>query len=158
MKIDWARASKFSRPEQSAGFLLWQVAHSWQRKAGEALSGAGLTYMQFVLLARLGWLARDREDITQVQLAEFCKIDPMMVSQVIRLMEKKNLVARREHPADTRAKCLSITKRGAQVLKKALPIVEGAADAFFAPASSGLTSALRLVHAAHTLTGSGALP
>jgi DNA-binding MarR family transcriptional regulator len=148
MKIDWARASKFSRPEQSAGFLLWQVAHAWQRRAAEALSGAGLTYMQFVLLACLGWLARDREDVTQIQLAEFCKIDPMMVSQVIRLMEKKRLVARREHPTDTRAKRLSITKKGAQILTRALPIVEDAADAFFAPASTGLTSSLRLVHEA----------
>jgi len=47
--------------------------------------------MQFVLLTCLGWLTRDRQDITQIQLAEVCKIDSMMVSQVIRLMEKKRL-------------------------------------------------------------------
>ena len=76
------------------------VAAGVARIAAEALSDAGLTYMQFVLLACLGWLARDREDITQIQLAEVCKIDSMMVSQVIRLMEKKRLVARREHPTD----------------------------------------------------------
>jgi len=56
VKTDWAKASKFSRPEQSAGFVLCPLAYSWQRRAGETLSGADLTYRQFVLLACLRWL------------------------------------------------------------------------------------------------------
>src|SRR5947208_3212402 len=95
--------SRRSTRENERRIPLWQVGARVARIAAEALSGAGLTYMQFVLPACPGWLTRDREDIAQIQLAEVRKIDSMMISQVIRLMEKKRLVARREHPTDTRA-------------------------------------------------------
>ncbi len=131
VRLNWSRVSQFSTPEESGGFLLWQVTHLWQRYMGAGLAKLGLTPMQFILLASIGWLTRDGDVVAQVHLAEFCKVDPMLVSQVIRLLEEKGLVGRRPHPTDTRAKCLSLTRHGVRLLERALPCVQTADRRFF---------------------------
>lgn len=132
MSLDWSRASRFRGPEDSLGFLLWQATHRWQRAIVAALAPLGLTHLQFVLMAGTGWLAKDGGAPTQIELAGFTRVEPMQVSQVVRLLEKKRLVARAPHPADSRAKALRLTAQGEKLLTRALPIVEGADAAFFA--------------------------
>jgi DNA-binding MarR family transcriptional regulator len=130
--LDWTRASRFSGPEDSLGFLLWQVSHRWQRKIGAALAPLGLTHLQFVLMAGTGWLAKGGGAPTQAELAAFSKVEPMQVSQVVRLLEKKKLLARAPHPADSRAKALRLTAAGEKLVMRAVPIVEAVDAAFFA--------------------------
>jgi DNA-binding MarR family transcriptional regulator len=131
MKIDWTEISRFAAPEKSAGYLLWQVTHAWQRQVDEALSELGITHLQFVLLAGIGWLTRSGDLLTQVQLAEFCSIDVMQISQVVRKLETKALVKRSGHPTDTRAKVLTLTLAGEAILKQAVPQIEQLDAAFF---------------------------
>lgn len=47
---------QFASPDDSPGFLLWQVSNLWQRKMKAELSDLGLTHVQFVLLAGIVWL------------------------------------------------------------------------------------------------------
>ena len=68
-KIAWKKISQFEGPEQSPGFLLWQVSANWRRLIEVALAEIGLTHPQFVLLASLGWLNRNQSEVTQVELA-----------------------------------------------------------------------------------------
>ncbi len=117
MTINWATGSRFAVPEDSAGYLLWQVTHRWQRHVEDALIELNITHLQFVLLAGIGWLTRNDALLTQVQLAEFCKIDVMQISQVVRKLEAKGLVKRDAHPFDTRAKLLTLTASGGTTLK-----------------------------------------
>ena len=131
MTIDWEKASRFAVPEESAGYLLWQITHLWQRRFEAALVELDITHLQFVLLAGIGWLARDGSLVAQVQLAEFCKIDVMQISQVARKLEVKMLVKRAIHPNDTRAKILSLTSVGKTKLQQALPIIEHLDAEFF---------------------------
>jgi DNA-binding MarR family transcriptional regulator len=131
MTINWEKASQFSAPEDSSGYLLWQVVHLWQRQVGVALAKLDLTHLQFVLLAGIGWLTRSHDLLTQVRLAEFCKIDVMQVSQVARKLEIKKLVQRSEHPTDTRAKVLVLTAHGEAILEQAIPLIEHLDNAFF---------------------------
>jgi DNA-binding MarR family transcriptional regulator len=131
MTINWAENSRFMVPEDSAGYLLWQVTHLWQRQMEATLAELDITHLQFVLLASIGWLTRQRELLTQVQLASFCKIDVMQVSQVVRKLEVKQLVNRSAHPTDTRAKILTLTATGSKTLNAALPLVEKLDAAFF---------------------------
>jgi DNA-binding MarR family transcriptional regulator len=131
MSIDWERLSQFAVPEDSAGFLLWQVVHLWQRQVELTLAELDLTHLQFVLLAGIGWLTRQGKLLTQVQLSEFCKIDGMQISQVARKLEAKQWIKRSTHPTDTRAKVLSLTFEGEEVLKKALPPIEQLDAKFF---------------------------
>lgn len=131
MTIDWAKTSRFAMPEDSAGYLLWQVTHAWQRRVEVALSELDITHLQFVLLAGIGWLTRNCELLTQVQLAEFYNIDVMQISQVARKLEIKKLIGRSAHPIDTRAKVLMLTPTGEQILKQALPLIERLDAEFF---------------------------
>jgi DNA-binding MarR family transcriptional regulator len=131
MTIDWEKASQFTVPEDSTGFLLWQVVHLWQRQIETALTELDITHLQFILLAGIGWLTRNGDLLTQVQLAEFCKIDVMQISQVARKLEVKELIQRSAHPTDTRAKVMNLTASGVAILDRALPLVEGLDAKFF---------------------------
>ena len=131
MTIDWSKFSQFTVPEDSPGFLLWQVTHLWQRYVESALIELDITHLQFVLLAGIGWLAHNGAVVTQVQVAEFCKIDVMLTSQVVRKLEQKQLIQRSPHATDTRAKVLSLTAQGEQILAQALPLIERLDAQFF---------------------------
>lgn len=119
------------KPEESAGFLLWQITNLWQRKMNSALKELDLTHVQFVLLAGMAWLERFDKSITQVRLAKHAKTNIMMTSKVIGTLEKKGLVIREECETDTRAKCVSLTEEGIQRIEKALPLAEYIDEKFF---------------------------
>jgi DNA-binding MarR family transcriptional regulator len=122
---------QFKTPEESPGYLLGQLTTSWQRKQKKVLDPLNLTQTQFVLLAALGWLSRENEHVTQVDIANQGNADRMMVSKVLRTLEEKEFISRQEHPSDTRAKVIKLTNEGAKVLQKALTAVETADIAFF---------------------------
>jgi DNA-binding MarR family transcriptional regulator len=140
---------QFTGPDDSPGFLLWQVANGWQRHQRQALEEIGLTHVQFVLLAGLGWLKQgDGIPITQATLARHSRVDEMMTSQVIRSLEKRGAVVRQIHPIDTRAKTLALTVEGADLLQKAIPLVEQADAAYFLAAGDrleGMIEVLRII-------------
>lgn len=148
MTIDWTKISRFAAPEKSAGYLLWQVTHTWQRQVDEALLELGITHLQFVLLAGIGWLTRSGDLLTQVQLSEFCSVDVMQISQVVRKLETKVLVKRSAHPTDTRAKVLTLTLAGEAILKQAVPQMEQLDAEFFGRCDQAglLTELIKLHH------------
>jgi MarR family transcriptional regulator, organic hydroperoxide resistance regulator len=125
--------SRFERPEESPGFLLWQVTNSWQRRIRRALKGVGLTHVQFVLLTSTDWLNDAKLPATQSNVAKFAHTDVMMTSQVVRTLEGKGLVVVEEDPSDSRAHLLRVTPTGRQLVKRALELVEDADGAFFGP-------------------------
>lgn len=100
--------------------------------ARAALQPFALTHVQFVLLASLTWLRSDAP-VTQRDLANHAHTDPMMSSQVLRALEAKGLVRRSPHPADARARALTVTPDGAALATAANTAVEGADRAFFGP-------------------------
>lgn len=122
---------QFKSPNDSPGYLLGQLTMLWQRKLKRVLDPLNLTQTQFVLLAALGWLSKENDTVTQVDIADQSNTDRMMVSKVLRTLEQKKFVSRQEHPTDTRAKVIKLTKEGAEVLQKALTAVENADIEFF---------------------------
>lgn len=128
MTVEWSH----DQPEDSAGFLLWQVTNQWQRTVRAVLAPLGLTHVQFVLLAGLAWLEGQGRAPTQAQLAAFCKTDEMMTSQVVRALEREGLIERRRHPSDTRARQLGLTPLGTETIGRAVPVVERTDRDFFA--------------------------
>lgn len=121
----------FQTPEESPGFLLWQISNLWQRKMRRGLENLDLTHVQFVLLAALQWLSDQQSAVNQMDIADHTKVDKMMVSKVLRTLQKKDLLTRSEHEADTRAKTVSLTPAGRKLLKRAVKIVEGIDNEFF---------------------------
>lgn len=127
---------KQSKPEQSLGFMFWQVTLQWQNTLRRALRPLELTHIQFVLLINLAWLQNQSKNVTQVRLSQQSRVHIMMVSKVCRVLEKKGLIDR--HAAqDSRAKNLSLTKTGAAKAQSALKIVEAADDRYFSPLKEG---------------------
>lgn len=118
-------------PDQSIGFSLWQTFMIWNRKINNALAAIELTHTQFVLLAGLGWLLKDKEPVSQIRLAEEARTDPMMTSQVLRTLEKKGLITRAPHPDDSRAKEIKITNYGTEMLSHALTAVQKIDEEYF---------------------------
>jgi MarR family transcriptional regulator, organic hydroperoxide resistance regulator len=130
-QIDWPTLTSTLRPENSPGFLLWQVTNLWQRRLRAALDPHGLTHVQFVLLAGLAWLEAREPNVSQARLAQFCKTDAMMTSQVVRALEREELIRRASSVTDRRARSLQVSDRGADVLNKAMPAVLEADAEFF---------------------------
>ena len=122
----------YKKATDSTGFLLWQVHNLWQREIKKNLKPLDLTHTQFVILANAHWLVLHNEtDITQIDIAQHAKTDIMMTSNVIRTLEKKGFISRREHETDTRAKVVQLTEKGLEILKKAVTKVEAFDRNFF---------------------------
>lgn len=130
----------FKSPEDSPGYLLGQLTMLWQRKQKRVLDPLDLTSTQFVLLAALAWLSKDSDAVTQIDIANQGNADRMMVSKVLRTLEEKKFVTRKEHKTDTRAKTISLTPSGAAILQKALIAIETADLEFFSQSGVDLST------------------
>jgi DNA-binding MarR family transcriptional regulator len=119
-------------PDESPGLLLWRATLRWQRAIAQALAPLGLTHVQFVLLACTWWLNEQGERPNQIGLSAQAGTDVKMTSQVLRSLERKDLITREIDPADTRARRLRVTARGARLAPRAIAIVEQVDADFFA--------------------------
>lgn len=141
-------ATSLLQPEDAVGFLLWRVAHRYQREIDRACATVGLTHLQFVVLVLIAWLSRDEETVTQSGLSAFSGIHPMQVSSILKTLDEKRLVSRRKGREDERVKRAKLTRKGLEALTQALPNVEEAQRRFFGPdcaAGSELHDALRRI-------------
>lgn len=110
----------FESTKESTGFLVWRVSNLWQQKVREKLDPHGITHVQFLLLNCLAALNKNQSfAITQKMLADFSGCDKMMTSKVLRTLEGRKLVQRKDHHADTRSKSLLLTAKGMELLQQA---------------------------------------
>jgi DNA-binding MarR family transcriptional regulator len=121
-------------PSRSPGFLMWHATLRWQRAIAAVLAPLDLTHVQFVLLASTWWLNRHGEDPSQIALAQYAGTDVKMTSQVVRGLEAKGLLERQIDRADSRARRLHVTRRGARLAPRAIAVVEQVDADFFATA------------------------
>lgn len=121
----------YKTPNEATGFLLYKTHMYWQREIKRSLKPIGLTHTQFVILANTYWLYLQNNQVTQVEIAQHAKMDTMMTSNVIRTLEKKDIIKRTEHLTDTRAKMVKLTEKGFIIFKKSVKIVEEFDRKFF---------------------------
>ena len=108
-----------------------RVYNKWHSMIKKELKKMNLTHPQFVVLASLAYLLQDNDEVTQVMISKLSGIDVMTVSQILNLLEKNDLVKRKEHSRDTRAKAVILNKKGEEALQKAVPLVEKIDEIFF---------------------------
>jgi DNA-binding MarR family transcriptional regulator len=113
------------------GFLLWHATLRWQREVAAALRPLGLTHAQFVFLGSIWYLTREGELPSQRQLAEHNSADQMMTSQVVRLLERRQLVNRVTDERDKRVVRLELTPSGKATAERAVLIMDRLDDTFF---------------------------
>lgn len=140
---DGGLATGFRSAEESPGLLMWQVTNRWQAAQRAALKPYGLTHVQFVLLASLTYLQAEGTPVTQRRLADHAATDPMMTSQVLRVLESRGLLTRRPHPTDARALALSPTPEGRALADAAVAAAEACDADFFAPLDAAAPSFAR---------------
>ena len=117
-------------PENSSGLLLWQLYTMWSRKINQLLKQFNITHVQFVIMANIKWTTLSKQLVTQVLIAKLSKIDPVVISNVLKTLEKKHLVNRKTSK-DTRFKEVKLTKEGLNVLALAISEVEKFDSDFF---------------------------
>jgi DNA-binding MarR family transcriptional regulator len=125
----------FEKPQDSPGFLLWQATTLWQRQIKKALDPYDLSQAQFVIMAILMWSQAQQHDTTQVLIVNWTKLDKMTVSTSLKKLVTLGFVKRIEHHTDTRAKQVTLTKKGSDMVRKLVPIVESIDEAFFSKTS-----------------------
>jgi MarR family transcriptional regulator, lower aerobic nicotinate degradation pathway regulator len=82
------------------------------RQTNACLASDGVTADQFVVLSALA----DKDGVTQQDLVRRVGSDP--VRAILLLLEGRGVVAREPHPADGRARFVTLTAKGRQVFKK----------------------------------------
>ena len=131
-----------------AGAALWRASNLWQQRQKAVLDSFSLTPVQFLLLSGLAGLSGRDRPVTQALLSRRCGADAMMVSQVVRQLERGGLVRRDTHPGDSRAFALALSVKGRALANRAAPEVERAETAFFAALrddAEAFAGALRLL-------------
>ena len=129
----------FKKPEDSPGFLLWQLSNQWQRQQRQALAKLGLTHAQFVVLAGVLWLSSQPDNlVTQKQVSDLTTIDKMSMSDLVAILLQKKMLKRMVHAKDKRAYALLLTDKGRRLVLKCIPIVEGIDAQFFSQETPSL--------------------
>jgi DNA-binding MarR family transcriptional regulator len=133
-EIDWESFSPELRLlTGSPRFYLMKVVHRWQKQVREQLVDYDITSTQFTLLTSLMVMTKDGKVTTQADLSNFLKVDKMMVSDVLRTLEKKGYIVRESHPTDRRARSLVVTKKGLDLIEVTMKSAVSFDERFFAP-------------------------
>lgn len=117
--------------DSSAGHLLRRAHQRYQAVFQECAAGLGLTGPQFAALLRIA----ERGRVTQNLLGRLAAMDSATVQGVVRRLEARGLVHGARDPLDRRARVLTITAHGAQVLRAAEEAGRRANEALLAPLS-----------------------
>ena len=91
------------------------------RQTDDCFTSDGVTADQFVLLAALA----DADGVTQQELVRRVGSDHNTVRAMLLLLEGRGLVARERHPADGRARCVTLTAKGRRTFETLLTKSEG---------------------------------
>lgn len=107
-------------PNEDVGYLIWRVSKYWQRGKHKLLDEFGLTTSQMELLGAIYHMSLQKIEATQIILSQETEIDPMTTSTILRNLEKKGLISRRESTTDTRARVVEATDAGIDLFVKAV--------------------------------------
>jgi DNA-binding MarR family transcriptional regulator len=95
---------------------LRQAYLSMHRQTNAHLARCGVTADQFVLMVLLS----EEDGTTQQELARRACSDPNTIRAMLVLLEDRGIVSRAKDPADGRARKVTLTRKGRQVLERSL--------------------------------------
>lgn len=123
--------NKLGNPNEEIGYLIWRVSKYWQRGKHKLLGEFGLTGSQLELLGAIYHMSKLEMEATQIVLSQETEIDPMTTSTILRNLQKKGLISRRESTTDTRARVVEVTDAGSELFEKAIAKVKEGQDSLF---------------------------
>ena len=113
------------------GLDFWRASCLWRKKIELSFVELGITHPQFIVLYHLSRYCDQIQN--QKDLALAAGIDVATLSQIVRLLEKRNLLKRRHFKGDERAKHLKLTTEGLAILSSAIEKYHQANLNFFNP-------------------------
>jgi DNA-binding MarR family transcriptional regulator len=113
------KTTKYIRYDDELSYLIWQLMKIWRRGKRKALSEFDLTAPQMDVLGSTGCLQSNGEPITQIALSQHTDIDPMTISTILKNLQKKGLIIRKECKTDKRVRAVELTEAGEAILHKA---------------------------------------
>jgi DNA-binding MarR family transcriptional regulator len=111
--------------------VLTQVLHLWHQETELVIAKYKLTQPEFALLASLHSFLKEGKSATQVDVCKRSGIKQMNASILLRKLQTRKFIQRKEHPIDTRAKTVQLTKIGEQVAVDILDELDKISTAFF---------------------------
>ncbi|KAB0676444.1 MarR family winged helix-turn-helix transcriptional regulator [Aureimonas leprariae] len=120
--FDLFETASLGSPRNAIGFVMWRVIHRYERELEQALRPLDLTHLQFTLLALAAWTRKQGEVPSQAELARAGDIHVMQVSNVLKALESKALIARSAAEGNATAKSVVLTVKGLETLRAAFPI------------------------------------
>ncbi|MFC5749964.1 MarR family winged helix-turn-helix transcriptional regulator [Actinomadura rugatobispora] len=136
------------------GFLLRHAALRWQREVASALAGMSLTHVQFLVLSSAWWLGREGDMPNQRAIAAHAGLEPVLTSQVLKVLERDGHISRDRDTRDARAVRVRVTENGKLLARRCVVILDKLGAEFFADAmaTEGFLDAIRGL-AGRDLTG-----
>lgn len=119
--------------QPTPGYLVWRLSMKLRTSVDTLLSPLNLTHAQYVVLSSLRGLTRGGQSPTQRGLADHAGLDPIYISKLVRTLETAKLVSRVKDQKDSRAVRLTVTKNGALLADRAIPLVHDMLTNFMLP-------------------------
>ncbi|MFT3994374.1 MAG: MarR family winged helix-turn-helix transcriptional regulator [Dysgonomonas sp.] len=113
------------------GYLIWRISKFWQRGKHRTLDEFDLTGPQMEVLGATYHFTQMGKSVTQIMLSQETDVDPMTTSTILRNLQKKGYINRRESQTDTRARIVEITEAGSEAFVKALTKVKESQKTLF---------------------------
>jgi DNA-binding MarR family transcriptional regulator len=113
-------------------WLLGRAAARGRALVAEALAGEDMRMWHHVVLSAV----RDLAPVAQADLGRGVRLDPKDLVGVLNDLQSAGLVVREPDPRDRRKNAVSLTERGARLLKRCEEAARAANDELLAPLSA----------------------
>ncbi|MER5576667.1 MarR family winged helix-turn-helix transcriptional regulator [Streptomyces massasporeus] len=113
-------------------WLLGRAAARGRALVAEALAGEDMRMWHHVVLSAV----RDLAPVAQADLGRGVRLDPKDLVGVLNDLQSAGLVVREPDPKDRRKNAVSLTERGARLLKRCEKAAHAANDELLAPLSA----------------------
>ncbi|MEE0435237.1 MAG: MarR family transcriptional regulator [Peptococcaceae bacterium] len=101
--------------QKAPGFIFAAVDKAYDAALTKRLKAVGITAVQWSLLEQL----YQHEGVNQQELAAYCLKDPSSLTKTVDILEKKELIVRKQSGKDRRAYNLYMTAHGVKVRQAA---------------------------------------
>ena len=113
------------------GFYLWHKSNRYSRKLKRVLKPFHLTPTQWFILKAINDLGQKDKNLTHEDVATALKLHPVVVSDMVATLVRKNLVRKLKPPQNKRAFYLYPSPVGKQLLQASTPSVKQFDEEFF---------------------------
>jgi DNA-binding MarR family transcriptional regulator len=114
-----------SNPTKLTGYHLWLSTQYRQKSLNRILKEFNLTHAQYIIMQYLSRadLKKKLSWLSQNKIAKELDLDPMMISNVLRLLEKKWYIVRKKSTSWVVSNSLWLSKVGHDLITKAHNVV-----------------------------------